>query len=85
MLGVGADEAFVEDAAGKPIEMFLFNGLKHAHADLGDVGDVIVREALLLACFVKFVAELAHAIPIGRSGLRPDNGDIIGQAGLARH
>ena len=37
MLGVGANESFVEDAAGKQVEVFFLDGLKHARADLGDV------------------------------------------------
>ena len=60
MLGVGANESLVEDAAGKQVEVFFFDGLEHARADLGDVGDVIVRELFLLARLAEFVAEFAH-------------------------
>ena len=62
-LGVGANESFVEDAAGEPVEVFLFDGLEHARADFGDLGSVIERDGLLLARFAEFVAELAHAVP----------------------
>ncbi len=65
MFGVGADETFVEDAAGQLVEMFFFDGLQHARADLGDVGNVIVRELFFLARFAKFVAEFAHWIVEG--------------------
>ena len=60
MLGVGADEAFVEDAAGEAIEVFFFDGLEHARADLGDVGNVIEGESFFLALFAEFIAEFAH-------------------------
>jgi len=60
MLGVGANESFIEDAAGKLIEVFLFDGLEHAGADLGYVGDVIEREIFFLARLAEFVSELAH-------------------------
>jgi hypothetical protein len=60
MLGVGADETLVEDATGEEVEVLLFDGLEHARADLGDVGDVIVREFFLLARLAEFVAEFAH-------------------------
>lgn len=60
MLGVSADESLVEYAAGKLIEVFFFDGLQHARADLGDVGNVIVREFFFLACLAEFVAEFSH-------------------------
>ena len=62
MLGVCADESAIEDAAGQLLEVFLFDGLQHARADLGDVGNVVERELFLLARFAEFVAELAHVI-----------------------
>ena len=64
MLGVGANESFVEDATGELVEVLLFDGLEHARADLGDVGNVIEREFLLLARHAEFVAELAHRDPV---------------------
>ena len=63
MLGVGADEPFVEDAAGQLVKALFFNGLQHARPDLGDVGNVIEREILPLARLAKFVAECAHVGP----------------------
>ena len=60
MLGVSTDESLVEDAAGELVEMFFFDGLEHTRADLGDIGNVIEREFLLLARFAEFVAEFAH-------------------------
>lgn len=60
MLGVGANESFIEDPAGKLIEGFIFDGLEHAGADLGYVGDVVEREIFFLARLAEFVSELAH-------------------------
>ena len=62
VLGVGANESLVEDAARKLIEVFLFDGLEHARADLGDVGNVIERELFLLASVAEFVAEFSQRI-----------------------
>lgn len=63
MLGVGANESLVEDAAGKLVEVFLLDRLQHARADFGDVGNVIEREAFGLARLAKFFSELAHGSP----------------------
>jgi uncharacterized protein (DUF2164 family) len=60
MLGVGAYESLVEYTAGELVEVFFFDGLEHARADLSDVGNVIEREVFLLARFAEFVAEFAH-------------------------
>ena len=60
MLGIGADESFIENTAGKLIEVFFFDGLEHARADLGDVGDVIEGEVFFLPRLAEFGAELAH-------------------------
>jgi hypothetical protein len=57
LTGVGAHETFVEDAAGKLIEVFLFEGAQHPGADFGGVGDGIERDALLLALLAKFFSE----------------------------
>jgi hypothetical protein len=62
VLGVSANESFIEDAAGQLVEVFFFDGLQHARADFGDVGNVIERDAFGLACFAEFVAELAHGV-----------------------
>src|ERR1035438_7921323 len=37
--GVGANEAFVEDAAGELVEMLVLNSAKHARTDFGGAGD----------------------------------------------
>ena len=60
MLGVGANESFIEDAARKQVEVFFFDGLQHAGADFGDAGDVVERELLGFAGFAEFVAECGH-------------------------
>ena len=62
MLGVGADESFIEDAAGKLLEVVFFDSLQHAGADLGDVGNVVERDAFSLARQAKFFAKLGHWI-----------------------
>ncbi len=62
VLGVRADESAIEHAARQLLEVFLFDGLQHARADLGDVGNVVERELFLLARFAEFVAELAHVV-----------------------
>ena len=60
VLGVGADESAVEDAAGELVEMLLFDGLQHARADLRNTGNIVERELFFLARLAKFVSELAH-------------------------
>ena len=60
LAGVGAHETFVEDAAGKLVEVFVFQGAQHAGADLGGVGDGVERDAALLALFAKFFSERSH-------------------------
>lgn len=76
MLGVGANESFIEDAAGKLVEVFFFDGLEHASADFSDVGNVIERDVFFLARYAKFVAECAHWIlsveELASSGARLD-------------
>jgi len=79
MLGVGADESLVEDAARQQIEVLFFDSLQHARADLGDVGNVIEREFFLLTRLAEFVSEFAH------SGSPGDDGNIIGQAAWGCH
>ena len=63
ILGVGADKAFVEDAAGELVEALLFDGAEHARTDLGGVGDVLELDISPLALFTEFVAELSHTVP----------------------
>src|SRR5579885_1419480 len=60
LLGVGANESFVENAAGELIEVLFLDGAKHARSDLDDVGDVVERKLFALACLAKFVPEVAH-------------------------
>ena len=60
MLGVGANKSAIEDAPGKLFEVFFFDGLQHAGADLGHAGNIIERELLGFASFAEFVAELGH-------------------------
>ena len=75
VLGVSADESAIEHASGQLIELFLFDSLQHARADFCDVGNIVERELFFLACFAKFVSELAHV------GQNPSDwvGNIIGQ------
>ena len=63
ILGVGAYETFVENAAGKNVETLLFDGLQHARADFGDVGNVVKGDAAALALFAKFFSECSHKQP----------------------
>lgn len=83
MLGVGTDESAIEDATGKAVEVLLFDGLKHARADFGDVRNVIEREAFGFARLAEFVAELAHGLPGRGSGSPLDDASMIGHAGSA--
>jgi hypothetical protein len=70
LAGVGAYEAFVEDAAGKLVEAFVLDGAQHAGADFCDAGDSVEREATLLALLAKFVSERTHG-GSGGAMLRP--------------
>ena len=60
LTGVGAHETFVEDAAGKLVEVLLFEGAEHAGADFGGAGDGVEPNALLLALLAKFFSERTH-------------------------
>ena len=62
MLGVGANESLVEDAAWELVKVLLLDGLQHAGTDFGDVGNVLQRDVFFLACGAKFVSECAHFI-----------------------
>lgn len=64
MLGIGANESLVEDAAGELVESFLLDGLEHARGYFGGVGNVIERDVFRFARLAKFVAELAHGSPL---------------------
>ena len=81
VLGVRADKSFIKDSAGKQVEVFLFDRLQHARADLGYVGNVVERELFLLARLAEFFAKLAHVVKT----LRVCVGNIIGQPGGARY
>ena len=60
LAGVGADETSIEDAAGKLLKVFFFQGTQHADADFCGVGDGLEFEATLLALFAKFFSEDTH-------------------------
>ena len=45
--GIGADEPFVEDAAGKLVELLLLEGDEETGADLGGDRDVVQRDLAL--------------------------------------
>jgi hypothetical protein len=60
LAGVGADETLIEDAAGKLVKVFFFDGAEHAGADFGGVGDSVEGDATLLALFAKFFSERTH-------------------------
>jgi hypothetical protein len=72
LAGVGADEAFVEYAAGKLVEVFFFERAEHARADFCSVRDGVERESALLALLAKFFPECAQG-PLRRTelNLRP--------------
>ncbi len=72
LAGVGADETFVEDAAGELIEMLVLDGAEHAGADLRSGGDGVERDAATLTLLTKFFSEGAHKDSGGRfEGLGP--------------
>lgn len=62
LAGVGADKTFVENAAGKLVEVLVFEGAQHAGADLGGVGDGIESDALLLTLLAKFFSECTQGL-----------------------
>jgi len=68
--GVGPDEPFVENAAGKLVEVFVFDGAEHAGADFRGGGDGVEREAAMLALFAKFFSEGTHP-KLRRARVRP--------------
>lgn len=77
MFGVGANESFIEDAPGEAFEIFFLDGLQHARANLGDVGNIFEREFFGLARLAKFFSELAH----GDGACKSDIETMIGQPG----
>jgi len=81
LAGVGADETFIEDAAGKLIEVFLFQRAQHAGVDFRGIGDGIEIEAALLALFAKFFPEGSHVWLRRASGRPHRDAIIIGEGG----
>jgi hypothetical protein len=76
-LRVGADETLVEDATGKNVETFLFDGFQHTRADLGDVGNVIESQAAPLPLLAKFFSEPYHRGPTRATEKSQDHDAII--------
>ena len=52
MAGIGANESFIKDAAGKLVEVFLFEGAQTARADLGGGGDLFERDGYFASCLI---------------------------------
>jgi hypothetical protein len=72
LAGVGAHETFIEDSAGKLVEVFVFESTQHARADFCGVRDGIEREATLLALFAKFFPKRSQGpAPAGVVRLAP--------------
>jgi hypothetical protein len=61
MAGVGADEAFIEDAAGKLLETLFFQSAQEVGANFGGQGDFIQRDFSLLAFPFQSRPERFHA------------------------
>jgi hypothetical protein len=57
LAGVGADKAFIENAAGELVKMFVLNGAEHARADLRGGGDGVERNATQFSLLAKFFSE----------------------------
>ncbi len=85
MFGVSTYESFVEYAPGELVEVFFFDGPKHARANLSDVGNVVERDFLFLARFAEFVSEFAHIVLPAYASSTNDDGNIIGQPDHGRH
>jgi hypothetical protein len=60
LAGIGAYESFVEDAAGKLVEVFVLESTQHTGADFGGAGDGVERDAALLTLLAKFFSERSH-------------------------
>jgi hypothetical protein len=66
LAGVGADKAFVENAAGKLVKMFVFDGTQHARTDFRGGGDGVERDTTLLALFAQFFSKRTQdGLPAG--------------------
>lgn len=70
MFGISANESLIKNAAGKLIEMLVLDGLEHARADFGDVGNVIQGEFTALSLFTEFIAERSHGRSLSLFGFR---------------
>jgi hypothetical protein len=68
LAGVGPYETLVEDAAGKLIEVFVFERAQHAGANLRGVGDGIERDVALFTLLAKFFPERTQG-QLRRAGL----------------
>ena len=78
LAGIGADKPFIKDAAGKLVEVLVFERLQHTGADLGGVGEGLERDATLFALLAEFFPEgVQQSAPSGiaRMGL------MIGEGG----
>ena len=62
--GIAADDAFVEDAAGKLAETILLQRQQMVLADLGDGRDVFERNAAIDALLAQVFPEIAHSTPL---------------------
>lgn len=80
--GVGADETFIEDAAGKLVEVFVLKSAEHPSADFGGIGDGVERDVALLALLAKFFSKRSQEWLRRRTGV---TGIIIGDGGAIRH
>jgi hypothetical protein len=84
LAGVGAHETFVEDAAGKLVEVLVLESAEHAGADFRGVGDSLERDATLFALLAKFFSERSHGWlrrTGGQVSVRMAMGIIIGEGG----
>jgi hypothetical protein len=62
LAGVGADESFIENAAGELVKVFVLEGSQHACADFCGLGDGLEIEPALFALFAKFFSEGSHVL-----------------------
>src|SRR5688500_6935897 len=62
LLGVGADEATRENAAGEPRDVVPLERLERAHRNLGGLGDIAQRDPALFAEPFHPLAEVARSL-----------------------
>jgi hypothetical protein len=60
---VCANESFIEDTAGKLLELFLFQRTEQTSANLGVQRDVVEGDPPLFPLFFQTIAEGSHATP----------------------